>query len=389
MPQYVHRLLQRNSLGGMQMVRAPRSKRPTPPSADDVDTIELSQKEYRDWVNDQVASALLKRILLIGFGGIVAVTSLYFAAQNFLLDFQKDSIVKNVQSGMTEQISTGISDVLISKSAIIDSLANQGVKVANALLENPEFVSSVQERILAEVIKDNSLDRVILATARGQVESATQPATKAMGLRLYSLFHGNVRWDDEVQPLRSVYRAALGDGEVGRDEQLLAVVLQQYPLGVRSDPECVTLPARCDAYDKDVLGRVLAILGEGELPGTITSDLERFLSSMPEASLAQSLTWLELNAARPLARFILETWLKGAPSASRQFEFGITGLETLLRSEDVRAQDEALRILAEMDAEAPFPNHSACGCSPRYGRRPIGTISGRRSLYSRPNWSRR
>ena len=269
-------------------------------------------KDYREWVQSQIANRMLLRLSGIGVGSLALFLGGYFTLQDWLLEGQRPDIVANVISEIQDDIKSAVLEQIINQSELIEAAEDQitakDSRILSDIVRSDEFSKQSTDVLLERLREDGTAVQIILQEALQQALTGQTVASRALGLRLYALLHAGERASAGVEPMRKMFVQIVESHTQANplSPKLLEVVLEHYPLGEHPTEErfqCSRSIEDCVEWDRRVIQATLSRLdAESEQSVDTSSAIFReFFEKVPPDLVETVISWVRRRASGPKA----------------------------------------------------------------------------------------
>lgn len=296
--------------------------------------------EYRAWVQSQIASKMLVKL-----GGLTAASVLaaVFWLGN-LIENERESAVEELRAEFSTQIQGSVAQALsdelpgqvalqlVQQSNLVklaeEELRDQWPDTVTALVARDEFIDTASEAIFSTLEDRAASQKLIMdeaASTMGNVSSS--PATRALSVEIFALFHPGVRSvrREDTLPLRHVFHEVLEAGvdePGGLPEQVLYTILDNYPIGPATAQEeqsgdCALEGQTCEDFDSDVIALVLDRMRTVELLQEDQARVLGFFRRTPQRLVGRTLNWDGYDENPALRQAVLAALLTAEDLAAR------------------------------------------------------------------------
>lgn len=344
------------------------------PSSRETRAIGWQDSDYREWVQSQIASRMLLRL-----GGITVVTLLAIAtaAYTFINSVRTEitaSLLKDVtqiveptiERQLDLRLGGAVASALLDQSKLVDEAVEQAETELNEripdLVQQERFIDPAAKAI-SKVIQDRGASqRIILDEARSSIfDRQGAEATRALGLRLYVLFHPSVRSKQVIDPLRKTIATLLSFGPEGDlpPPGLIDSALQHYPMGLvpQREPDisdCGVQNSSCEHWDSSVLEFVLSYATDGRISALDPASLRGFFQRLPPQLAERALDWVREYPSSRLAEILLGALVSAHDEDT--LIVAVDALSSMLALEgDQDLSGRAGVALAALDPDARLP----------------------------------
>ena len=324
--------------------------------------VQWPPREYREWVQSQVANKMLLRLGALGVGSLVILAGSYFGLQNYVLDQSTNVIVRQVRTQVRKELEPVIkSEVLeriMNQPALIeetvDRITTEKSPHIRKIIDSEKFRTAASKQLTSMLTDTRLPQEYIMKDALAKALNPEESdSIRTMGLKLYALLNTNVLSTNKLPSMREVYvdltRTSIQENIL--PPKLFSVIIEHYPFSDSDEEDdiygCPSID-ECRTWDMEIVEAMLSRLVAGqELPTTkyIFAD---FFGRIPPHVVNRVLVWVRNNAESRIAEDLLIAIIKS--HKPRLLSKAVPGIASLFSSgTSTRLQLIALRGMAALD----------------------------------------
>lgn len=340
-------------------------ERKSPPTEDNA--VDWPPPDYRAFVQTQIASKMLLRLGSITIATAVLVV---VAIVGYVEVFEQritDRIVREAADAAADELEQEISGIVAS--ALLDQADLVGETVDQAqiqfralipgLVQSPEFFEPATDAVFAELSNTGGSQRLILDEAAEHLfEDESDPATRALSLRIFMLFHPGVSEVQNIPPIQQTFNDLLQDDESSArplPPQLVDAMLEHYPNNASpaNIEVCSEFEADCDRWHLQMLEFVLDYAGSDRMTELSEANLRTFFRRLPPPLADHAMDWAADNASAPLVPVMMAALVAAENDAT--LEEVVDRLSVFVDDGDQTLQRRSIEAFAGTNPDAALP----------------------------------